>query len=147
MFIILEIDAANQSAKSPRLSDGLKDQRLAPAEQERPPSELNTFATVVQRDINFWLDVAKGDIYRKSRRRCTALLGSCYGSRLLGGLEAKRHTETYLRLPPVASLLTYVLLNPLWFSRQTTLFPNSKAPHFTYSLALLRFKIRVFCSE
>lgn len=53
MFIILEIDAANQSAKSLQLSDGIKDQRLAPAEQERPPSELSTFATVVQRDINF----------------------------------------------------------------------------------------------
>lgn len=85
--------------ETPRLSGGALDQWQTPAGGERPPSERNTFATVVQRDINFWLVVAKGDIYCTSRRRCAALLCSCYGSRLLCGLEAKRYIETYLRLP------------------------------------------------
>lgn len=42
-----------------------------------PPS----LSPLVQKDGNFWLAVAKSDIHCTSRRRCSVLLRSCYGSR------------------------------------------------------------------
>lgn len=102
MFILLE-------SKAPRPIPAQSDEDWRPAcpiagrcmMLKAHPLHPSIFALLVQRDGNFWLVVATSDIHCTSRRRCSVLLRSCYGSRRVVELDARQ--QIYSAHPHYAS--------------------------------------------